>query len=297
MNKEEEQKKEDLLETYRLYQSQDITKGIGESSKLIDVIIVLQDYYINNYSDIPSYKYHISTLATKTILNCISITKLLEGHLMSSETLNRKKKLLDIPGIHVLLRAQLETFLMFDFIYCQPQSEDEIEFRYSNWIYSGLLSRNEFVPLTESAKTKLEKDKIDISMLKKSIENSDFFNQFTPNQKRKLIVSGDPRLFNGWNKLIELSKIRQDNSFKLYRLFSSNAHTTGLSIINLNASLIEYKNTSKHGHLAMYISKLLLAVFIVKFKNALEPLKIRYEEFDKSIKNKIEFLFDVLIEQ
>jgi hypothetical protein len=288
------QKDIDAIEASFQYHSQNIEEGLSEQLKFIDILLLLQTELIQSKIEIPEYKNRISSLASKTMLNCNSIINLLKGQTIDSEYLHKKFELIDIPSLYTLLRAQIENFLMFDFIYCQPKSEEEIIFRYYNWIYSGLLSRNDFFPSTDNAKRKKKEDENDIVKFRKIITESKYFNEFTPNQKRRLLEPGDPRLFLSWNDLFDRAKIHKDHSRKTYRLISAHAHTTGLSIINLDSTQFRYSKTHASGHLVMFMSKLFLCKFIIRFKERFKVTEIAYNTLPIKSLNKIEFYSKVL---
>ncbi len=273
---------------------QNIKDGAEESLQFVDILIMLQTHLITSKIEIPEYKNRISTLATKTILNCNSILELLKGQDIDSKYIELKAKFLDISGLYILLRAQLENFLIFDFIYCQPKTEDEIQFRYYNWIYSGLISRNEYYHKGEFLKEKKLKDQEEIRLFRKKITESDYFKKFTANQQKQIIEKGEPRLFNGWNKLMDFSKIHADHSKSLYNLLSAHAHTTGLSIMNLDGMDLRHSSNNSHGHLIMLLSKLLLTKFIVLFKSTFKATEIKYNTLPSSTLNKLEFYSNLL---
>jgi len=273
---------------------QNINEGTEESLQFVDILIMLQTHLITSKIDIPEYKNRISSLATKTILNCYSILELLKGQDIDSKYIELKTKFLDISGLYILLRAQLENFLIFDFIYCQPKNEGELQFRYYNWIYSGLISRNEYYQKGDFLKENRLKDQEEIRLFRKKITDSEYFKKFTLNQQNQIIKKGEPRLFNGWIKLMDLSKIHPDHSKSLYNLLSSHAHTTGLSIMNLDGMDLKHSENNSHAHFIMFLSKILLAKFIVLFKSTFKATEIKYNTLPSSNVHKLEFYSNIL---
>lgn len=284
-----------LLEIYSLNKSTDIVEGIKELKIFIAFLLSLQTDLVESKIIIPEYINRISTLATKTILNCNSIVTLLGGQKIESNSLKEPLNLLDIPSLFILTRSQLETYLMFEFIYCQPKSESEIEFRYSNWIYSGLLSRREFIPIDEEFQNKKNKDNEDINKFKKIIQDSGFLQTYSEKQQRIILENGEERLFNGWNEIMALSGFHKTHSKKLYRLLSAHAHTTGLGIINLDGAQLGYSNTHPGGYLIMFYSKMLLSRFITQFKDQFSVTKSKYETSEPRIITKIDFYSSLLL--
>lgn len=279
----------DVLNVYSMYNRQNIEEGIVELQGFNDVLLTLQTFLVESKIEIPEYKNRISSLATKTILNCNSIISLLNGQKIKSKLLDKELNVIDIPSLFTLTRAQLENYLMFDFIYCQPKNEKEIEFRYYNWILSGLLSRNIFTPYGERAKEKKKKDLIEIRKYQSILKNSTFLNNFTEKQQKRILEVGEPRLFKGWIELMNLSGIHDNHSEQIFRILSAHAHTTGLSIITLDAMKLAYKKNHGEGHLIMFLSKLILSRFIVKFKSMFLATELKYNTFPSEVITKLEF--------
>jgi len=283
-----------IIEAADLYYKQNIGEGLKEQSVFIDILLQLQTYLVQSQIAIPEYKNRISTLATKTILNCNSIIALLQGQVIESNCLTKVLKVIDVPSIDILVRAQLENFLMFDFIYCQPKNENELIFRYYNWIYSGLKSRSEFYAKSEYAQKKKKSDLQEIIKYRKIISESDYFKNYSEKQQNRLIKIGDPKLFLSWYELMDRSCIHKAQSKQIYRLISAHAHTTGLSIINLDGSNIKYSENHSQGHLAMFISKILLTKFIILFKDRFKVTELKYNTLPSNILTKIEFYSKIL---
>lgn len=284
----------DILNAYSMYYRKNIEEGIIELEGFNDVLLTLQTYLVESKIDIPEYKNRISSLATKTILNCNSIISLLKGQQIKSKLLDKEINVIDIPSLYTLTRAQLENYLVFDFIYCQPKNDKEIEFRYYNWILSGLLSRNIFTPYGDSAKEKKKNDLQEIRKYQSILRNSLYLNNFTEKQQKRILEVGEPRLFNGWIDLMNLSGVHVNHSEQIFRILSAHAHTTGLSIITLDAMKLAYSKNHSEGHLIMFLSKLILSRFIVKFKSMFLATELKYNTLNNELITKLEFYSNTL---
>ena len=53
----------------------------------------------------------------------------------------------DAGSIHVLARAALESCVLFHYIYIDPQTQDERDFRYYAWRLNGLLNERKWLQL------------------------------------------------------------------------------------------------------------------------------------------------------
>ena len=55
-----------------------------------------------------------------------------------------KANFVDVASINVLGRTALETMYVFHYVFNVPSSEEDKDFRYFSWVYSGLLERQNF---------------------------------------------------------------------------------------------------------------------------------------------------------
>ena len=164
--------------------------------------IMDRHYLVKSGVKVPNHIAHIDTLTTKIIFHSNTIYYLLGGIDLEIKQLNYKTKILDIPSLCVLFRAQLENYLIFDFIYCQTKNQDETLFRYNNWLYAGYLSRKDVPTQSENAKKTKASDLIEIERLKQLLENSKYFKNLSDKQQKNLIKNGHDRLYNSWVKIM-----------------------------------------------------------------------------------------------
>ena len=74
-----------------------------------------------------------------------------------------------------MLRALLESFLMFDFIYIQPNTDKEKEFRVDNWIFEDYVQSQKIPAVLEASNKKKTKNLQYISEYQQKIEGSIYF--------------------------------------------------------------------------------------------------------------------------
>lgn len=111
--------------------------------------------------------------------------------LPSVKVTNRGISFFDPGSINVLGRAALESFLVFHYVFIEPQSDDEKDFRYYSWVYASLLERQKFPSRSEEGKRQLTDEKKIIDALKEKIKNSSFLKQFDKKEKEKLFKKID----------------------------------------------------------------------------------------------------------
>src|SRR5437867_3183253 len=71
----------------------------------------------------------------------------------------------DAASANVLVRAALETFLVFHHVYCAPQTPVDRDGRYMSWLIAGLLERQKFPATSVEAKKIQENDRSRIEAL------------------------------------------------------------------------------------------------------------------------------------
>ena len=114
-------------------------------------------------------------------------------YLLGSTTLpgvkvtDRGVSFFDSGSINVLGRAALESFLVFHYVFIEPRSDDEKDFRYYLWLHASYIDRQNFPPISEEGKKQLNDEKKTIDTLKEKINNNSFFKQLNKKQKEGLL--------------------------------------------------------------------------------------------------------------
>lgn len=271
------------------YEQADLPESNKELGEFLDVLINMQHYIVEGKIELPRYKVDVDGLITKSILHGNTIYYLLEGIPLKAKSISLDAKIFDLPTLHVILRSLLENYLIFDFIYVQPASESEIEFRNKNWRYAGYLSRKSFSASTKKTKKVKESDKIQIEELKEYLINSNALKRFSKQQRKQIIEKGNERLFCSWIDLMKKAKFNETVNLQLYRLLSSHAHTTAISIFNLKEMKLGYHPKSDLPRWVLFLTKLLICRLITELKNIIKTAEVKYNMIDRALTNRIEF--------
>jgi hypothetical protein len=283
-----------MLESSLDFNQRNLPKQVSELREFIDTLVFLQDYLVKSKVKIPTFQFHIDTLISKALFHSNTIYHLLNGIEMEFKSLNFKTMILDIPSLYVLLRTLLENFLIFDFIYCQPSTRTESEFRYNNWMYCGYLSRKDTHAESETAKKMKALDLKEIERLRELIKESKYFQAFTPRQQTKLINRGDEKLLNTWVDIMAKSGFNPRISETFYKIISAYAHTSGVSIFNFSELKAGYHQNNDQANLIASLSKMIIAKYIIKFKGQVKTVEIKYNTLSIDLINKIEFNAKIL---
>lgn len=114
--------------------------------------------------------------------------------LPSIKVTDRGISFFDPGSINVLGRAALESFLVFHYVFIEPQSDDEKDFRYYLWLHASYIDRQKFPTRSEEGKKQLNNEKIIIGALKEKINNNSVFKKLDGKKKKKLLEKGQWRL-------------------------------------------------------------------------------------------------------
>lgn len=93
----------------------------------------------------------------------------------------------DSGSINVLGRAALESFLVFHYVFIEPRSDDEKDFKYYSWLHASYIDRQKFPSRSEEGKKQLNNEKKTIDALKEKINNNSVFKQLDKEKKEKLL--------------------------------------------------------------------------------------------------------------
>ena len=174
-------------------------------------------------------------LASKLFFHLGTVHKLQEGTMLP-EIAGIIPQYVDFPSISTLTRAAFETFLCFHFIYIQPPTMAEKEFRHIVWKLGGLLDRQRFITTTTEGQAKIQEEKAICEKLKKKIGANQVFKQL-PEPLRKHALKGKWRFDKHWVDIAENAGTHKDYFVSLYAYLSSFAHSGYLGILQFSQAI------------------------------------------------------------
>ena len=137
------------------------------------------------------------------------------------------------PGsINVLVRAMLESFLVFYYVFVDPENKDEESFRYHCWLYKDLMERQKFPVRSPEGKKRLKAEETVVSDIKGKIQASTSYANLTLKQKQSLIEGYEWR-FKGWKKIALSTGLSEVHSDAFYTYLCSYAHAGSLSVLQM----------------------------------------------------------------
>lgn len=142
-------------------------------------------------------------------------------------------------SILVLIRACLENYSIFYYIYRNANSSEEIYFRFWCWFREGLMSRQRFVLSHMTNEQKSERSQID--EITKELKQRSEFLSFSPKQQKKFLEEGK-WYFSGKRYLLELSGFSKALALNCYNFFSSYTHATSSSLLQTSQADFNVSN-------------------------------------------------------
>lgn len=281
------------LEIFSSFDTNDLEKNLIEFRDFLDALIRIQQSVVDAKGNYPRWKVYSDSLITKIILHGNAIDSLSTGTQLKSKRLRKEIRILNIPSILVMLRALLESFLMFDFIYIQPNTDKEKEFRVDNWIFEDYVQSQKIPTVLEASNTKKTKNLQYISEYQQKIEGSIYFQDFTEKQKKTLLKNGSSKLFNHWWVLITLSKIHPNIYNFVYKISSNYAHSGAHSIFNISKLGFKYKKEHELGCMILAVSKMLISETVLRYKTLFKAAEICYNMIEIGLQQKITFYSDM----
>lgn len=104
--------------------------------------------------------------------------------LPSVKVTDRGISFFDLGSINVLGRAALEAFLVFHYVFAEPRSDNEKDFRYYLWRHASYIDRQKFPSRSEEVKKQLINEK---KIVKERINNNSVFKQFDEEKRNELL--------------------------------------------------------------------------------------------------------------
>jgi hypothetical protein len=166
------------------------------------------------------------------------------GHASSAVALSRGTNLPELgigffdPGsVNGLVRAAVETFLVFHDVFVSPTSPAEADARFLAWWLGGLIDRQRFPLHSPAGKKLLEHEAAEIEVLKRRLEtNSAFAN--LPAVQRKQILRGRWRAGRdgrdtSWKDLAMNAGFNEESASGLYHFLCGFAHSNWISVLQL----------------------------------------------------------------
>jgi len=257
----------------------EITDKYKALNRLVEILTFSVEDFMG--SAIAKSNHYALMIGKKILDHCISVLNLSNKQTYYFSN-NTRIEFIDFPTIAVITRSIVESYLAFNHIFINSNSEEEAKFKWLVYDLAGYFERQSFkATIEEHIKIKEEEVK-SIQILREQIKDNPFFTSFSEKQQKQLLQKENWKLFNSWGDLAVKAGYDSEAFNQTYKYLCSYVHSGRLSILqildaNKNGKEINLVNSNINtccGALAKYICD--IGKLIPEFKDFYEK-----EELDK----------------
>jgi len=219
-------------------------------------------------------------LAVKFFTHAMSILYLSRGTILPDFPL-MSVRFVDPGSINVLVRASLEAYLSFHFVFAAPSSADDQDYRYWAYKAAGLVGRQQLKTSTiEHAKKQLD-EKVILTNLHNLLDSNCIFQQLSKKQKA-LVKKGNwrqhPQEQVSWKQIALSAGLSPTIATTMYGHLSGYAHSDSLSIMQISQSLLN-KEQDQITDSSMITTNIAAAYFIYDFSKIFSLAKAALDAY------------------
>ena len=146
----------------------------------------------------------------------------------------------DSASIDVLTRTAFEAFLTFHYVFYEPKTKEERDYRY--WCYkaAGISERQNARVSTDEHRQKQAAEKKELDEVHEKLKLSAVFQSLTNNQKKQ-ILKGEWRL-KSWRELAVSAGLSETLASDVYRFLSGRVHSSSLSVVQMIGDHIDVED-------------------------------------------------------
>lgn len=274
-----------LLEIYRNSHSMNLAEQIEDMKMQLEVLTTLTDSLHTAKVQVESYEEYLEVLLMKFSLHSFSIIQLYSGTQFWFE--RKAFKYTDISSIYTLSRAQLENYLIFYYLYIKPRSKEEAILYYHVYQLSGLQIRQGFGIKNRTLVEKFKREASQAAELKSAIQSNAHYRSLNK-QEQHIILKKFSAKLNGWEKLIEESKLNSRMFKILYKLYSNYSHSEMISCIQLKGFFKDPQEMEGTLHATARQTSMLIAMLISDLRGKFSVCEIMFNSFSSVERDKVE---------
>ncbi|MBZ5588387.1 MAG: DUF5677 domain-containing protein [Acidobacteriia bacterium] len=142
------------------------------------------------------------------------------------------------PGsVNGLVRAAVETFLVFHYVFVSPSSPEEADARYLSWWLGGLIDRQGFPLHSPAGEKLLEQEAAEAEGLRRRLEANAAFGDLSETQRRQILRgswrAGPEGRDVSWRDMAINAGLNEDSASGLYRFLCGYAHSSWISVLQV----------------------------------------------------------------
>jgi len=268
----------------------DIDGSMEDYRSYVDALGYITNKLHEGKVEVPHWRAYEEAQILKFILHSSSILQLIKGTPLKSVSTGEDVLVKDLSSILLLIRAQIENYLVLEYLTMQPKSDDEGELRF--WFYelSGLAHRQKYIAREKEFIEKKAREKQQIAALILKILHSPLFPTLLPDLQKNL-KSGKRlnKVLPSIESLIAGSSLATDLFQSSWKLYSNYAHSELLSSMQLNGYVMNPKEQSKMIFNAFQLSTMLVCKVIKDLVALFPTSEIVYNTLPETLTTKIDF--------
>lgn len=203
---------------------------------------------------------YAETLALKILTGSLSAIKLYqEGFTLELE--GKQLHGCDFPSVQIIARACMESYLLFYWLYIDPCTGNERQFRYLQWRASGLYLRLRHAPKNINTLPLLKQEAPERSHLIKMIISNKHFVTFKPKDRNRVLkeIKKGHQHRPSWNTLFSKAGLNKV-MYQVYSYFCDYSHSGSLATIQIDAAS-NITDQRSMCHMPLSTIKLFIALF------------------------------------
>ena len=187
-----------------------------------------------------------------------------------------KLKFFDLASLNIIARAMIENFLVFFYVFSEPENDEEKDFRYLVYWISGLIERRNYPIESPQGKLILAHEKKIIDTIIKRLEKNSYFNNLEIKQKERILKRGEWR-FKSWTDIALSAGLNESNSKSFYKFLCGYAHSGSLSLQQIHQT-VSKANKVKLFEATISLLKIAFANLILSYCNYFPKAKMCFDQ-------------------
>lgn len=283
-----------IIEYYRLLS----LKTLSDCDDLADIFLEYLWNIINIHGnvEVPTYAHKDAYMINQMMFTKLTHLKvLLKGVGYKGHDGTKLNNVVDPTVVSTLVRNVFETTAMFNLIFRQTNSDEEMMIIYNLWSIAGLNYRQRFdsVITLEENKQKSEAEKKQIEALTNQILESKKYKELTPKSQEKILTrieSKDYRIvfkgnkvkcYTSWQELCDVMNLNKEIFDNIYTYFSLYSHPSQVAVFQFEDMFRKHDEAFKS--LTAFNLKYcftFLSIFIADYVNLFPDTKDIFEKLD-----------------
>ncbi|MFQ6001521.1 MAG: DUF5677 domain-containing protein [Anaerolineae bacterium] len=202
-----------------------------EYVKLLDVLYRVVQALEGEPLDADRRYYDAEGLAAKFFMHAASALYLYRGTIITDLLPPLGINFGDVASVPVVVRAAIEAFLTFHYVFIAPSSDEEREFRYLSWKAGGFADRQRFPILSAEGERVLDDDRRLLDELHNQLQSNPVFQQLRPKEQTRIRKGRWRR--HSWKQMGRAAGLAGAYAETMYEILSGFAHSSSLSVLQI----------------------------------------------------------------